>query len=38
MKIAHAGWLDTFWCIAFTLASVSWWLWLYWQMTQPIQS
>ncbi len=38
MKPHHANWLDSFWCAVFTLASVGWWLWLYWQMTRTIQS
>ena len=32
-----AGWLDAFWCLAFTLASLGGWLWLYWDMTAPAQ-
>lgn len=32
-----ADWLDTFWCLAFVLASLGGWLWLYWDMTYPAQ-
>jgi hypothetical protein len=33
----HADWHDTFWCLAYTLASLGGWLWLYWDMTYPAQ-
>jgi hypothetical protein len=33
----HADWLDALWCLAFTLASLVGWLWLYWDMTYPAQ-
>ena len=29
--------LDAFWCLAFSLASLGGWLWLYWDLTSPAQ-
>jgi hypothetical protein len=31
----YAAWLDSFWCLAFSLTSLVGWLWLYWNMTYP---
>ncbi len=32
-----ADWLDAFWCLTFTLASLGGWLWLYWDMVSLAQ-
>lgn len=33
----HADWHDAFWCLVFSLTSLGWWMWFYWDMTYPIQ-
>jgi len=33
----YADWIDSFWCLAFSRASIGGWLW-YWGMTVPVQN
>ena len=33
----YADWLDTFWCLFFTVASLGGWLWLYRDLAGPLQ-
>jgi hypothetical protein len=33
----YADWLDSLWCLIFTLASLGGWLWLYWDLASPMQ-
>jgi hypothetical protein len=33
----YADWIDSFWCLAFSLTSIGVWLW-YWDMALPIQN